>query len=86
MTMYIIYRLRDCDGTTVYNKNSIIGIYNDYQLARYDLIEKLKKLKHQYEVEFDDEDYYFAHVLKNDKMMCYEIMEKKIEMNTIRMR
>lgn len=93
--MFIVYKLRDYDGNMVYNVSSIIGIYNNYELAKYDLMEKLKKLKYEYEIEFDHENYYFVHTISKNGidstsngngMICFEILEKKLCLDEIKMK
>ena len=60
------------------------------KLAKYDLKEKLKKLKYEYETKFDDEDYFFAKATEKNELennpIRFEIMKKKINLNELVMR
>ena len=88
--MYIIYKCKDYDGNTMYNTNSIIGIYDEYNSAKNDLVNKLNKLKYKYEFTIDRDDYCFIILQeKNGKKLttnpipCFEIIERKLTMNKI---
>ena len=89
--MFIIYKCRDYDGELMYNCNSILGCYEKYNDAKKDLINKLTKLKYTFDIEHDDETYFFATISpKSDKkrdsgcIYCYEIIEKKMNFNTLK--
>ncbi len=87
--MFIISRLRNYDGEDIYNKNSIVGIYDDYSKARNDLINKLDKMKYEYETDCDDGIYFYARITgKNGKEdtipICFEIKQKKLEINQVK--
>ena len=93
--MYIVFKLRDYDGHSTYNAQSVIGVYDDFQLAKHDLLQKMSKLKYTHEIEFDDDDdeYFFAHVTSKNSveitsggMICFEILKKNMELNEIRLR
>ncbi len=92
--MYIVYKCYDydCDSKLNYNVNSLIGIYDNIFQARNDLLDKLKKNKCEIEIEFDDETYFFCHIISKNgkeitssKRTCYEIIDRKIDFNEIRM-
>lgn len=88
--MYIIYKCKDYEGDTLYSASSIIGIYDNYNNAKNDLVCKLNKLKYKYEFTIDNDNYCFVMVReKNNKEIttnpipCFEIFEKKLTMNKI---
>jgi len=91
--MFIIYKCYDQgDGTHRYNSSSVIGIFDNYQLAYDELIKKLQKLKYEFEIENIYKDNYFF--IKIDKKngteiyngLCFEIKEKKnCNMNEIKL-
>lgn len=91
--MFVINRCYDYDGKLSYNVSSIIGIYDDYDKAKNDLIEKLIKMKCEYEIDYDDKNYYFAWITRKNgkdavtnKKICYEIIEKKLKINELKMK
>ncbi len=57
--MYIVYKCKDYDGNATYNAKSLIGIYDKYEDAKNDLVNKLDKLKYKYEFTIDQDDYCF---------------------------
>lgn len=42
-------RTRDYNGDLSYNKNCIVGIFDNYEGAKTSLIEQMKKLKYDYD-------------------------------------
>ena len=68
--MFIVYRCKDADGNPMYDVNSIIGVYENYENAKNDLEAKLNKLKYEYEYLVDENEYCFIGILKKK-------MEKK---------
>ena len=89
--MFIVNRCYDYDGNTTYNANSIVGIYDDFEKAKQDLIEKITKMKYEYEVDCDSDNYFFIWMVSKNgknavisKKICYEIIEKNIKMNEIK--
>lgn len=87
MVLYLVYKCTDCDGHLTYNKNSLVGIYDDFQSAKTDLMVKLHTLdEDSYEIEFDgnDENYFFVKILRDKYTdLCYEIIEKKMGCNKL---
>ena len=82
--MFIIYKCYDLgDGNLRYNASSIIGIFDNYQLAFNELVKKLHKLKYSFDIEDIYNDNYFLIKIdaKNGNKifngLCYEIIEKK---------
>ncbi len=87
--MFIIYRcIKDSDGDLIYNKNSMIGIYDDYTKVKNDLMQKINKMKKDdYEIECDDGEYFFVSVVINDtKIVCYEVKKKEFMLNKLKFR
>jgi hypothetical protein len=94
--MFIIYRCYDFgNGKLNYNSSSIIGIFDNFQLALRELLSKLNELKYSFEIEdiYNDNDNYFFIKIdsKNGKEifngLCYEIIEKKkFIMNEIKLK
>ena len=84
MVIYLVNKCYDYDGNLTYNKNSLVGIYDDYSVAKYDIMQKLKKLNEDdYEIEYDDDDYFFVKIIRNGPSLCYEISEKKMGYNEL---
>ncbi len=88
--MYIVYKCKDYDGETIYKAQSVIGIYDNYNNAKNDLVNKLEKLKYKYEFTIDIDDYCFIIVdeingkqLTTNAMPCFEILDRKLTMNKI---
>jgi len=91
--MFIVYRCKDADGKSLYDANSIIGIYVDMVDAKTDLQAKLNELKYEYEYLVDEKEYCFIGILKkNGKKMisspmhCFEIINKSLTINKIKLR
>lgn len=91
--MYIVYRCKDYGSETFYNVNSVIGLYDNYDSAKKDLISKLNKLKYEYEFQIDDDDYCFiaVHAKSGKKVTsgyipCFEIYNKSLSMNEIKLK
>ena len=95
--LYLVRRCFDCDGELMYRESNVIGVYNNYELAKDDLISKLAKLKYTYEINFDHitdtESYFFATMTgKNGKeftnsgTICFEIIGKKLDINGLKMK
>ena len=91
--MYIIYRGRNYDVESTYNENSIVGLYENYDDAHNDLINKLNQLKYGYEIQGQAENYlYICCYTKNNKNIVksyvpfFEIKNKPLNLNQIRFR
>ena len=89
--MYLVIKCEDVDGNTMYDPLQIIGVYENYENAKKDLLTKLKSLKYECEVLIDDDNsgYYFTRVesIKGKEIMdnpvpCFEIMELPHPLNT----
>ena len=65
--MYIIYRGKDYDGDQTYNENCVIGIYDRYNNAHNDLINKLNQLKYGYEIQGQTDDYLYVSCFTKNK-------------------
>lgn len=84
MVIYLVNRCYDYDGNLTYKYNSLVGIYDNYDLARSDLIQKLKKLDDDdYQIEHNDDDYFFVRLNTSGSYLCYEISEKKMNYNEL---
>jgi hypothetical protein len=90
--MFIINRCYDYDGDLMYNVSSVIGIYDKFDDAKQDLLNKLVKMKYEYEINRDDANYLFLSIIKKNgkdvtinKIICYEIIEKKLKLNELKM-
>lgn len=84
--MFIVYKIKNYDGELVYKKESIIGVYSDFRLAKIHLIKKLIQLKYEFEIETDNEDYFLACVERNNEVLCFEISSKKLNINEIKLK
>jgi len=87
MVIYIVNKCADYDGHLMYKHNSLVGVYDNYDIAKYDVMQKLKKCK--YEIEFDTGDYFFVKIIKKYGILpfwCYEIIEKNMNINEICLR
>jgi len=91
--MYIIYRSKDYDGELVYNINTVIGIFDNYIDAKTELIKQLTKLKYNYDITDDNPELGYMFIKCFDKngkkfmtsgLPCFEIMNRKVVMNTIK--
>ena len=43
MVIYIVNKCADYDGHLMYKHNSLVGVYDNYDIAKYDVMQKLKK-------------------------------------------
>ena len=93
--MYIVYRCYDnTHGNLLYNKNCVIGIYNNYTNAYNDLLIKLHKLNYTYELDnnYDNYDNYTCLKITHKNNMeikntlNFEIAKKNIKINNIVLR
>ncbi len=91
--MFIIKKCYDDgSGNIKYNNSSIIGIYDNYKQACEELIQKLQKMEYTFEIEDIYKDNYFFVKMdkKNNKDiyngLCFEIEEKKININELKMK
>ena len=83
----------DGSGHSMYNASSIIGIYDNYQLAFDNLIKKLDQLKYTYNKDNSIfiKNYFFTKMeTKNGKEVTngisFEIIEKKYNINEIKIK
>ena len=88
--MFIVNKCKNDDNrNTVYNINSVVGIYTDFNIAVSDLKNKLKHLKYTYDEEdcIHNDDYFFVEITnRNRNNICFEIIEKKFNLNEIKMK
>lgn len=91
--MYLLYKCKDYDGDISYNAKCIIGIYENYERARNDLISKLNSLKYEYDIEIDDGEYCFIKIerikgieLTTTPIPCFEIIKFRNQLNKIKMK
>jgi len=90
--MFIVYKYYDYDGEPIYKKSSLIGVYDVIEDAKKDLVDKLIKLKYEFEI-YDDSDISFDLTItkKNgidyqiNKITKYEIIKCKASINTIKL-
>lgn len=57
--MYIVLKCRDY-GKRRYNAKSVIGIYDNFLVARQHVIDKMTQLKYEFDIEIDTIDHFFA--------------------------
>jgi hypothetical protein len=90
--MFVVYKYFDYDGEPIYKKSSLIGVYEYIEDAKNDLTTKLTRLKYEFEIECDTNDYFSIEITKKkgvdfitDKRTFYEIMKFKTSINTIKL-
>lgn len=81
------------DGNKKYNCNSIIGVFDDYNIAQEQLLKKLNKLKYTFikdEQEYTNNYFFIEIEAQNGKQisngLCFEIMEKNFIINEIKIK
>jgi hypothetical protein len=91
--MFFIYKCYDDGGgNLIYNVNSIIGIFTNLKHATNELVLELQKLKYTFDINDDFTDnYVFITVTHKNSIpihnnLCFEIKEKNIEINEIKIR
>ena len=86
--MFIVNKCKNDDNrNSAYNVNSIIGVYTDFNIAMIDLKNKLKQLKYTYDEEdcIYNDNYFFVEIT-NKNNICFEIIEKKFNLNEIKIK
>jgi hypothetical protein len=80
--MFIIYKCYDLgDNNLCYSSSSIIGIFDNYQVAFNELVNKINKLKYSFDIKDIYNDSYLLIKINSkneiENGLCYEIIEKK---------
>ena len=86
--MYIINKFISYNNDDdIYNKSSLIGIYDSFEKAVNDLKIILNKSKYSYDIDIEEKDKIFvAKIFDDEKFIYYEIYNKKIELNKIKLK
>ncbi len=91
--MFVVYRYYDYNNDEpIYKKTSLIAIYDYMEEAKKDLIEKLIKLKYEFEIYEDSDTSFELDITKKNgidhqinKITKYEIIKFKTSVNTIKL-
>lgn len=88
--MFIVYKMEEYNaGHFIYDDNSLIGIYDNINIARNDLINYMSENKYisiAFEIKKNLDNYFLISTdVYSDEggKLCYEIIEKKILINMI---
>ena len=86
--MYIINKFISYNNDDdIYNKSILIGIYDSFEKAVNDLKIILNKSKYSYDIDIEEKDKIFvAKIFDDEKFIYYEIYNKKIELNKIKLK
>jgi hypothetical protein len=92
--MFAIYCCYDVNGKLIYNKSSLIGIYDEFYIAKNDLLSTLHNKKCNVEIIDDENNYLFIKLLAKDgidktenyKQIHYEIKKLNMEINKLKMK
>jgi hypothetical protein len=84
--MYIINKYVSYNNYEyIYNKSSLIGIYDSFEKAINDLKIILNKSKYGYDID-ENNEIFVAKIFDNKKFIYYEIYYKKIKFNKIKLK
>jgi len=86
MVYYFVNECFDIDGETIYDSSKIIGIYDNFETAKNELLKKIKEFGYEYEISPECKNYLFMKTdygYNDGKILCYEIIENKTELGKI---
>lgn len=86
--MFVIYKIEEYNtGHFIYDDNSLIGIYDDMDIAKDNLTSYILKNKcDNYEIRKNLDNYFliFTYTYSDEGgQICYEIIEKNMKINSI---
>lgn len=82
--IFTVHKSFELDGTQTYSPCSVIGVYTNIKNAKEDLLNLLNKNKKHHIVEYNTSYYFSVETKCNDKITRYEIVERDMGLNKMK--